>query len=191
MKKIYIITVLSFLFFKSQSQDFLGISTGNFSGVTGVMLQPASIVDSRHKFDINLYSTSVNYSNNYFLVNRDALLKFNKNNFSDYPTFKDRYLSEANLKTGERVFLNIGNRSQMPLSFMVTTGKKSAIAFNIQSRSMIQGRGITQDLAKMAYNGFYSPALNNNVIDASGFNLKALNWAEVGFTYGRVLYSSN
>jgi len=191
MKKIYIITVLSFLFFKSQSQDFLGISTGNFSGVTGVMLQPASIVDSRHKFDINLYSTSVNYSNNYFLVNRDALLKFNKNNFSDYPTFKDRYLSEANLKTGERVFLNIGNRSQMPLSFMVTTGKKSAIAFNIQSRSMIQGRGITQELAKMAYNGFYSPALNNNVIDASGFNLKALNWAEVGFTYGRVLYSSN
>lgn len=191
MRKIYIITVLSFLFFTTQSQDFLGISTGNFSGISGVMLQPASIVDSRYKFDVNLYSTSVNYSNNYFLLNRDALLKFNKNSFSDYQTFKARYLSEASLKAGERVFLNIGNRTQMPLSFMVTTGKKSAIALNIQSRSMIQGRGITQELAKMAYNGFYSPLLNNNIINASGFNLKALTWAEIGFTYGRVLYASD
>jgi len=191
MKKIYIIAALSFLFFTSQSQDFLGISTGNFSGVSGVMLQPASIVDSRHKFDINLFSTSINYSNNYFLVNRDALLKFNKNSFNDYQTFKSRYLSEASLPSGERVFLNINNRIQVPLSFMATTGKKSAIALNIQSRSMIQGRGITQELAEMAYNGFYSPSLNNNTIDASGFNLKALNWAEVGFTYGRVLYASD
>ena len=191
MKKIYIIAVLSFLFFNSYSQDFLGISTGNFSGVSGVMLQPASIVDSRHKFDINLFSTSFNYSNNYFLVNRDAILKFNKNSFSDYQTFKARYLSEASLPAGERVFLNINNRTQVPLSFMATTGKKSAIALNIQSRSMIQGRSITQELAKMAYNGFYAPSLNNNSINASGFNLKALNWAEVGFTYGRVLYASD
>ncbi len=191
MKKIYTVTVVSFLFFTSFSQDFLGISTGNFSGVSGVMLQPASIVDSRHKFDINLFSASFNYSNNYFLVNRDAILKFNKNNFNDYQTFKKRYLSEASLPAGERVFLNINNRTQVPLSFMATTGKKSAIALNIQSRSMIQGRGITQELAKMAYNGFYSPALNNNTIDASGINIKALNWAEVGFTYGRVLYASD
>ena len=191
MKKIYIITALSFLFFTSQSQDFLGISTGNFSGISGVMIQPASIVDSRYKFDINLFSTSFNYSNNYFLVNKDAILKFNKNSFNDYQTFKTRYLSEASLPAGERVFLNINNRTQVPLSFMVTTGKKSAIALNIQSRSLIQGRDITQELAQMAYNGFYTPSLNNNVIDASGFNLKALNWAEVGFTYGRVLYASD
>lgn len=191
MKKICSVIVLSLLFFHSQSQDFLGISTGNFAGVSSVMLQPASIVDSRYKFDINLFSTSINYSNNYFLVNRNAILKFNKNSFSDYRTFKENYLSEASLSGGERVFLNINNRTQMPLSFMATTGKKSAIAFNIQSRSMIQGRGITQELAKMAYNGFYSPALNNSTIDASGFNLKALNWAEIGFTYGRVLYASD
>lgn len=191
MKKFYSVAVFFFLFFQSYSQDFLGISTGNFSGVSGVMLQPASIVDSRYKFDLNLFSTSFNYSNNYYLVNRDAILKFNKNSFSDYQTFKTRYLSEASLPAGERVFFNITNRTQMPLSMMVTTGKKSAIALNIQSRSMIQGRGITQELARMAYNGFYSPALNNNTIDASGFNMKALNWGEVGLTYGRVLYSSD
>lgn len=182
--------ILTVFLNKAQSQDFLGISTGNYGGVTGVMLQPASIVDSRYKFDINLFSTGVNYSNNYFLVNKHAILKFNKNNFGDYQTFKARYLSEAYLPAGERAFFNITNRTQLPLSFMVTTGKKSAIALNIQSRSMIQGRSISGDLARLAYNGFYFPPLNNNTIDASGFNLNSLNWAEVGFTYGRVLYDS-
>lgn len=173
------------------SQDFLGISTGNYGGVTGVLLQPASIADSRYKFDINVFSTGVNYSNNYFLVNRDAILKFNKNNFEDYQTFKAKYLSEANLATGERAFFNITNRTQLPLSFMATLGKKSAVAFNMQSRSMIQGRNITQDLAQMAYNGFYYAPLNNQPLDASGLSINALNWVEAGLTYARVLYTSD
>ena len=173
------------------AQSFLGINNGNYAGVTGVMLQPASIVDSRYKFDINLISSSVNYSNNYFLVDRSVILKFNKNNFSDYQSFKANYLSVRSLSAGEKVFLNINNRTQVPLSFMATLGKKSAMAVNIQSRSKIQGRGITGDLASMAYNGFYYPPLNNTSINASGISIESLNWVEVGLTYGRVLYSSN
>jgi len=171
-------------------QDFLGLSTGNYAGVTGVMLQPASIVDSRHKFDINIFSTGFNYSNNYFLVNRDAILKFNKKNFNTYSEFKSRYLSEGTLGVGEKAFFNINNRVQLP-SFMATTGSKSAIALNIQLRSKIQGRGISAGLAKMAYNNFYFPPLNNTSIDASGVTINALNWTEIGLTYGRVLYSSD
>jgi outer membrane protein OmpA-like peptidoglycan-associated protein len=191
-KKLPILTIVLFLSsLQSQAQNFLGLNTGNYAGVTGVMLQPASIVDSRYKFDINLISTGLNYSNNYFLVSRDAVLKFNKNNFSAYQTFKSQYLSVRNLSAGEKVFFNINNRTQVPLSFMLTTGKKSAIALNIQSRSRIQGTGISAELASMAYNGFYFPPLNNTSIDASGFSLNSLNWVEIGFTYGRVLYSSD
>jgi len=171
------------------SQDFLGLSTGNYAGVTGVMLQPASIVDSRHKFDINIFSTGFNYSNNYFLVNRDAILKFNKKNFDNYSEFKSRYLSEGALGVNEKAFFNINNRVQLP-GFMATTGSKSAIALNIQLRSKVQGRGISAGLAKMAYNNFYFPPLNNTSIDASGVTINALNWTEIGLTYGRVLHSS-
>ena len=80
MKKLLLLNILFFclLFPKAYSQDFLGLSTGNYSGITGVMLQPASIVDSRFKFDINLFSTGVNYSNNYFMLDRNVILKFNK-----------------------------------------------------------------------------------------------------------------
>ena len=181
---------LTLIFSNTNAQDFLGINTSNYAGVTGLMLQPASIVDSRHKFDINLFSTSANYSNNYLLVDRKALLKFNSNNFADYQTFKRKYLSEAGLAPGEKAFANISNRTQMPLSFMATLSKKAAIALNIQSRTMAQGRNITSGLAGMAYNGFNYNPLANPVIDASGFNVHALNWAEVGLTYGRVLVST-
>lgn len=190
-KSIFISFVLCLLTIHSQAQNFLGINTGNYAGVTGVMIQPASIVDSRYKFDINLISSGINYSNNYFLIKRDAILQFNKNDFDSYQSFKASYLSVRNLSAGEKVFFNINNRTQVPLSFMVTTGKKSAIAVNIQSRSRIQGTGISAELAGMAYNGFYFPPLNNRTIDAGGFSLHSLNWVEVGFTYGRVLHSSD
>lgn len=190
--KVYtlMLIVICSIFCKSSiAQDFLGISTGNYAGVTGLMLQPASIVDSRYKFDVNLFSTGINFSNNYLLVNRDALLKFNKDNYGDYNTFKEKYLTQASLGSNEKAYFNVTNRTQMPLSFMATTGKKSAIALNIQSRSMIQGRDIPQGLASLAYNGF-TPGANATGVDASGFNILALNWIEVGFTYGRVLYSN-
>lgn len=169
----------------------MGINTGNYAGVTGVMLQPASIVDSRYKFDINLFSIGTNFSNNYLQVNRKALLKFNGNNFSDYKTFKSKYLSETALGPNDRAWFDVNSRIQMPLSFMATLNKKSAIALNIQSRSMVQGRNITQQLASMAYNEFYYPPLNNQPIDASGFTLNTLSWVDVGLTYGRVLMESN
>ena len=190
MKKGLLLLCLFFCFYSPKvfSQDFLGLSTGNYSGITGVMLQPASIVDSRYKFDINLLSTDVNYSNNYFLLDRKAILKINKNNFDDYSTFKNNYLSEASLPAGQKVFFNINNRTQLP-GFMATTGKKSAIALNLQFRTMIQGRGITQDFANLAFNNFYPSGVNPS-IDASGISINSLSWAEVGFTYGRVLYSS-
>ncbi|MEO6229286.1 MAG: OmpA family protein [Ferruginibacter sp.] len=190
-KKLLSLAILYFISFNLFSQDFLGLTSGNYTGVTGVMLQPASIVDSRYKFDINLFSTDVRYSNNYFLVDRDALLKFNKNNFDDYQTFKAKYLSEANLATGEKAFFNISNRTQLPLSFMANLSKKSAVALTFQSRSMIQGRNITPDLAKLAYNGFYYQPLNNSPIDASGLTINSLSWVEAGLTYGRVLFSND
>lgn len=190
-KSLPFVLLLTLISFNATSQDFLGISTGNFGGVTGVLLQPASIVDSRYKFDINLFSTGTRYSNNYYLVNRDAILKFNKNNFDDYQTFKSKYLSAASLQAGEKAFFNITNRTQLPLSFMATINKKSAIALNFQSRSMIQGRNITPELAKLAYDGFYSPALNNQPLDASGLTVKSMSWIEAGLTFGHVLFSSD
>ena len=109
------------------------------------------------------------------MLDRNVILKFNKNKYKDYNTFKDQYLSESSLAPGEKAFFNINNRVQVPLSFMVTTGKKSAIALNMQFRTIVQGRNITQEFANLAFNNF-NPSAGNPTIDASGISINSLSW---------------
>ncbi|MBK7856370.1 MAG: hypothetical protein IPJ79_17085 [Bacteroidetes bacterium] len=72
MKKI--IFSVAALFFASASfaQDMLGIRNSNYAGVTGLDLNPASIVDSRLKFDFNLVTMGVVLDNNYLLSQKTA-----------------------------------------------------------------------------------------------------------------------
>ena len=53
MKKILLFITLSISYF-AHSQDFVGFNQSNYAGVTGAIQQPASIVDGRMKFDMNL-----------------------------------------------------------------------------------------------------------------------------------------
>ena len=69
MRTILILTaVLLLSFYKSQSQEFLPFASSNYAGITGVHLQPASIADSRYKFDMALSSTSVGFANNFYAI---------------------------------------------------------------------------------------------------------------------------
>ena len=174
----------------TQAQDFLGLSTGNYAGVTGVMLQPASIVDSRHKFDINLVSISANFDNNMATVDKDAIYNFDINNYKHFRTFKQKYM-EYDPASGERGWINAANRTQLPLSFMVTLGKKSALALNLQSRSMVQARNISNSFGRLAFNDFYTSGNPLDTINASGYAFDALNWASAGLTFGRVLLNND
>ena len=57
MKKISFI--LFFLVsFSGYSQNYLGVSSSNYAGAMGMDIQPASFVDGRFKFDLNLFSTN-------------------------------------------------------------------------------------------------------------------------------------
>ena len=38
----------------AQAQNNIGMATGNYAGISSVWLNPANIVDSRYKFDINI-----------------------------------------------------------------------------------------------------------------------------------------
>ena len=55
MKKITIFILLS-ISSNYFSQNYLGISSSNYAGSMGTDIQPASFVDGRFKFDLNLFS---------------------------------------------------------------------------------------------------------------------------------------
>ncbi|MGN6495317.1 MAG: DUF5723 family protein [Agriterribacter sp.] len=171
------------------SQDLLGLGTGNYAGITGMTLNPASIVDSRLKFDINLIGISNYYSNNYLSIKRDALIKgsFFKDKYKDWSLVQRDLLEENQLGANEKVNFRLNNRVIAPVSFMLTTGKKSAIALSITNRTGLTVENLNQDFARLAYHSFNDASMYNRNIDLSGINMNVLNWIDIGFTYGRVL----
>lgn len=196
MTKLNYSLLLALLLFSplAQAQDFLGISTGNYAGVTGVSLQPASIVDSRYKFDINLFSISTGIHNNYLGLSKDALLKgklFKKKYINDFDAIRRDLLTELDASITDKVRIKLNNRVQLPLSFMLTTGKNSAIALNIQSRTSLAVEGMNPELARYLYRGLEYPVYDGQTFDASGMKANMFSWLEVGFTYGHVLLNRN
>ena len=53
MKKIITLLLISITGFVG-AQNFLGFQQSNYSGVMGTTVQPASFVDGRYKFDLNI-----------------------------------------------------------------------------------------------------------------------------------------
>ena len=67
MKKtalLFSITLFSMM--KGNAQSYTGYILDNYAGVQGVLFNPASIVDSRFKTDINLFSTSGTLNNDFY-----------------------------------------------------------------------------------------------------------------------------
>lgn len=191
MKKILLCSSIALLILgNANAQDFNPLATGNFAGVTGLSYNPASIVDSRHKFDINLFSTNLSFSNNYLELDGSAITRFNKRNFENWDEFKNNYVHESNLGN-QRAWAHMFNRTQLPLSFMASIGRKSAIALNLQSRSLVQVENLSPQFARLAYNNFdYNPAFATG-IDNGGYHLNAMNFMDIGLTFGTVIFNSD
>lgn len=187
MKKLILLLSAVACFASSQAQDYLGLSTGNYSGIQGVMLQPANVADNRYKFELNLISTNIGFQNNYLGFSREFFIK-NRFSFKDYDTYADfqqNVLSEQTIN-GNRARFNLNNRLNLP-SVLFTTGKNSGIAIGIQSRTGIAIDNMNVDFARQLYNNFQDASGYNRVNTLDGLTMNAMNWVEGSLTYGRVL----
>lgn len=181
----------------AQGQDFLGYANSNYAGVSGVNLNPASIADSRFKFDILIVGTSLNFSNNYVGMKKTALAHPNKSLLAalkdstgnSFPAFQDddfqnKYLFRKDNDSKKSIMLS--NRIQFP-SLMVTINNKSAIALTGEMRSYINVDGIQSDLAQLLWTGFEDTTLWNKNITNDHLSVQYMSWLEFGADYARVI----
>jgi len=194
LNKFTLLFVLLFAYIANNyAQQFIGLGSGNYSGVTGLTLNPSSIADSRHKFDINLFSISSYFDNNLVDIKRDAFYRglFFKSPYNnDYGAVRRDLLTLQDASSTARVNGLFNTRVQAPLSLMITTGPKSAIGLNIQSRVGFQTFGMARNTAQLIYEALDNPALQGRFEDNSGLETNYLRWQEVGLTYARVLHNS-
>jgi outer membrane protein OmpA-like peptidoglycan-associated protein len=193
MKKILLFALLTLSYFV-QSQDFTGFNQSNYAGVTGVFAQPASIVDSRMKFDMNLIGLNLGVYNNYIGVDRAAFKRGkNADGKTSFPAFDDtlfadHYLSEKVKNKDKSIYVT--NRIMGP-SFMVAINHKNAIAFTSSVRNYVNIDGVSPNLAKLAYEEFKYPSLWIQPLNNKNLSIQEMTWAEYGLTYAHVFKDDN
>ena len=89
-KTLLFFTVLFFLSTSIFAQQFLGLRQSNYSGIMGSDLNPASIADSRFKFDLLLLGGYVGGFNNHMQFNTRKMPYWWINSFNQDPFLRDK-----------------------------------------------------------------------------------------------------
>ncbi|HSD05978.1 DUF5723 family protein [Flavobacterium sp.] len=176
MKKSLLFLFVLFSVIKSNAQSYMGYIPDNYAGIQGVLFNPASIVDSRFKTDINLFSTSSSLNNDYYGASLFDLSK------SSYDFNKDGVKTPTK-NNGGIIYSDI-----MGPSFMFNIAPKHSIAIFSRARAVVNANNI---------NGELIDQLKDGLDDANNFNIPVGSpkfvghtWAEVGASYAAVLWQS-
>jgi hypothetical protein len=179
MKHILLLLLLTGTYTQSLAQDWMGLHSSNYAGVQGISLQPASIADSRYKFQMNLVSFNTTLSNNYYAIENADLKKLN---------FDFDELITLNSNNDRGAFLT--SDVYAPFSFILTTAPRSAIGITLRARSMVNIDGVSPEMAD-----FIDEQLDSDdfIIDPgqtfaiSNMYGQVHSWGELGFTYARIV----
>ncbi|MFI0430061.1 DUF5723 family protein [Mariniflexile sp. HMF6888] len=172
MKKITFLFTLIVSSYSLQAQSYLGFLTDNYSGVNSVISNPANIVDSRFRADINLVGMSAFVGNDYYNMNIIKAIK------------DDDYNFEGESRQNPKINNNGGvNVDVMGPSFMFNINDTNSIAVFTRARTFVNANGINgRDLYAIDEDGNTDYTVNED-----NFNAFGQTWAEIGLSYARVL----
>ncbi|MDP3359680.1 MAG: DUF5723 family protein [Lutibacter sp.] len=157
------------------AQSYFGYTLDNYSGIHGVTINPANIVDSPFKADINLVSASFFGGSDYLSINIQDILKAEEgfsfdDNVKKFPKDDNNFFLNADI---------------LGPSFMFNINKKSSIGFTSRVRTVLNINNINGELYESLADGF--DETNDFDLNIKDFNGTIHAWAEVGLTYGRIL----
>jgi outer membrane protein OmpA-like peptidoglycan-associated protein len=204
MKKILILTFSTIFLFNGFTQNYLGILNSNYAGVMGTDLQPASFVDGRFKFDLNLFSLNFSAYQNFGYFDANAMRDAQggkgywwKKSFGDADiyngwaqpdsTFIDRFVAR-NYDQNSNGTLGFNTNLQVDLlNFMFHINPKMAVGFTAKLRSITNIDNMDPKLAVLAEEGLEYPNLWNIKLNEELLNINHLTWAEYGVNYAQVV----
>ena len=178
MKKILIIVAVFTSFCNLNAQSYLGYLTDNYTGVHGIISNPANIVDSRFKTDINLVSASVGVTNDFYGLK--ILNAINNANF-DFDKDAKKSFSENNNAQS--------NVDVLGPSFMFNLAPKHSIALSSRGRYIANVSNVNGVLFNNIVNDLDTSS--SFKIPTNNFNVVANAWAEFGLTYATILEDSD
>lgn len=173
-----ILFLLLFSFSNLYAQRYAGVSESDYSGIHGMKINPANIVNPHYKVDFELLSWNFSLVNDYLSFSIDSLV----NGTGDFfKRFKNKNKSE---------YANIAFDSEYNwFNGLVSINDKMSIGFGIKSRTLIHARGFNKNLIEMSASGlndatFYGKSYTDNVS-----SLGAMSWNEYAVSFGSEVYN--
>lgn len=163
----------------ANAQSYMGYIPDNYSGIQGALFNPASIVDSRFKTDINLLSTSSSFNNDFYGVSLFDLAKGTET----YDANEDGVRTPTK-NNGAIVYSDI-----LGPSFMFNIAPKHSVALFTRARAIVNAVDINGELYDQFKDGLDEASSFTNIAVGSP-NIVGHTWAEVGASYAAVLWQS-
>lgn len=198
----------------SFGQNYLGIPQSNYSGVMGTDLNPASFVDGRFVFDMNLASFNFDMwqnaasfdtkdmpkwwvksfkSDDPTPTDNSGLIIGGSNPYNDWlipdSTIMDRYVKKyyAEDLDSKKTFGIYNNVQVDVLNFMFHVNPKIAVGAAVKLRSITNIDAIDPKLAVLAENELDYSDLWNAQFNEELLHLNHMTWMEYGLIYSQVL----
>lgn len=186
-----ILLVSCFYSVASLAQEMHGFVHSNYAGITGSLINPTAILNSKLFLDIQPLGLHINVDNNYIYLSK-AEYKFSRfltpgakfpEHGEDNRVYYDQFTTKLKDAFGEvRVF---GPSAMFSL-------KDKAFGFATSFRSVVSGDNIPYEIAKFGIEGLnYKPLHNINFIDNHSFRAASLGFVEIAGTYSTVIFKHN
>ena len=176
--KLYKKVLFSFLFYivsikPAIAQRLLGISTGEYSAINSLYINPANIADCREKISISILSTNFDVNNSL-----GTFSKIGEYSITSPNNFKISGTGNFNMIIPDVEIHGPG--------IMYSINKDMSIALTTGFRVMNQFNNFDASLYGIITNP--GAALNSNFkVSSKNFNWTANMWTEIGLTYAAVI----
>lgn len=161
------------------AQERLGLANGNYAGTTGMPLNPSSMVDSKAWLDINLVGVDAFAWNNFVYLSKDNFYFFRDVPSGNIPN--PQYRINGKEKHGA-----VNLRIDGP-SFTLSHGK-NAYGFHTAARTFVSAEDLLEPSAVYIYEGLDYDPQEGISYNQQNMGVFATAWAEIGLSYGRIVY---
>lgn len=173
----------------SYAQEFIGISTSNYSGIMGLELQPANHADNRLAYDVRVGGMNFAFGNNLVAFNPKYLVRDGGLTSERYPLLdpapQDRSLYLQPDFTDDRSALMKLN-FLLP-GFFMSIDEKSGASISMRLRTELSLRGVDKELLDIAANGLETTTLYDRRFVNTGLSLQTMTWMQYALGYGRTI----
>lgn len=172
----------------SNAQEQLGIRLDNYSGINGVLLNPAHHLTTPFSWDVNLIEGAHFFENNYAFLRQVKLTDLLRNtseieilsapDVDDESKVPDNTYVVDYYNDSRKRFANILTSITGP-SFYARINENHALGLFTRARFMANGKGVSDNFSYYVWDE--RPFFDEFSVDA--FALGAMSWSELGLNY--------